>query len=139
MVLPLERVTAAEIVVLRTIHGNDAVRKIKYIGDRPVTDSVEFARLMKKYEFTIDGTHVVPYCYPGASPILPQEVPMVQRSAEQRMAEDAKTVTKDELEAEDILLKEPVSVDDDEDDDAGDYNDPPPDAAEDVMLDDKAA
>lgn len=142
MQLPLPKVTAAEVFVLRAIHGDDAVVKIKYIGDRNVDDAVEFARLMKKYEMAqLNGQSIVEQCFPGINPILPQEVTKPVRTAKTRMVEDDQIKRPDELEADDVMLKKPVDITRDEDADADDL--PPAEGVEDeeendVMLDDDA-
>jgi hypothetical protein len=141
MVLPLDRVTAAEIVILRQVHGNDAVIRIKHIGERNVQDAVEFARLAKKFEGhkVEGGGNIVAMAFPGAAPILPQEVPPIPRSAEQRAVEDVKPMTKAQIEAGDELLSEPVALDSGEDDDSPlEFESDPPES-DDVLLEEKAA
>ena len=140
MQLPLARVTAAEIVILRLVHGSDSVIKIKHIGERPVTDSQEFSRLAKKFEgHKIEGGgSIVALAFPGAAPILPSEVPAITRTVEQRAAEDSQVLSKDQTEAGDELLPEPVAIDENEEvDEVPEVHGQDADADE--LLDDRAA
>lgn len=64
-----EPVTAAEIVILRRVHGDDAVRGIKLLGSKNREYQKEYDRLVKTY-----GRHKVEAAFPGARPILPQNL-----------------------------------------------------------------
>lgn len=64
-----EEVTAAEIVILRGIHGDDAIKSIKPLGNKNRTYQKEFDRLQRAY-----GKAKVAKSFPGARPILPQKL-----------------------------------------------------------------
>lgn len=64
-----EPITAAEIVILRNIHGDDAVRQIKPLGNKNREYDKEYKRLLKQY-----GRKKLEQAFPGARPILPQKL-----------------------------------------------------------------
>lgn len=64
-----EEITAAEIVLLRRIHGDDAVRGIKSRGNKNREYAKEYDRLLRIY-----GRKKVESAFPGASPVLPQKL-----------------------------------------------------------------
>lgn len=64
-----EPVTAAEIVILRKIHGDDAVKNIKPLGNKNRPYQKEFDRLLRAY-----GPRKVEASFPGARPVLPQKL-----------------------------------------------------------------
>ena len=133
MQLPLPRVTAAEIVVLRRIHGDDAVVKIKYIGDRNVSDAEEFARLANKYQMATENNQpIVALCYPGAAPVLPQEITKPAKTFTDRKSAEFTNLRPDELAETDKMLETPVALDASEDDDGDDL--PSADAMDDDIL-----
>lgn len=61
--------TAAEIVILRDIHGSDAVRGIKLEADIKRPYQTEYDRLMARY-----GRKKLEKSFPGARPVLPEKL-----------------------------------------------------------------
>lgn len=61
-------VTAAEVAVLRAIHGEEAVHDIEPIGDEPVSQRDELDRLRQTYGRASDGESrsIVGLLFPGA-------------------------------------------------------------------------
>lgn len=59
-------VTAPEAVVLRHLHGNDALVNVKFLEDRSVSNAEEIERLKMTY-----GDDVFAKVFPGALPSLP--------------------------------------------------------------------
>lgn len=136
MQLPLPRVTAAEIVVLRRIHGDDAVVKIKYIGDRQVSDAEEFARLANKYQMATEGNQpVVGLCYPGSAPILPREITKPAKTYAERRAAEVTVLRPDEIAENDKMLANPIPLDEQEDDEGDELPTADPEET-DVLLED---
>lgn len=116
MVLPLERVTAAEIYLLRYIHGQDAVVRIAQIGTRNISDMEELSRLRNKYRLAVSTdekkTPLVDILWPGISPVLPHEVVRPQKSAptrRTRLNDDSQ-----KREYKDDMLDRPVPLDSNE-------------------------
>lgn len=67
-----EGITVPEVLVLRAIHGNDAVVNITATEGRNVSQKAEFDRLAQKYRVrTSDDKALVPSLFPGAIPQLP--------------------------------------------------------------------
>lgn len=64
-----EEVTASEILILQQIHGSDAVRKIKPLGNKQREYQKEYDRLVRSY-----GPRRVQAVFPGARPVLPQKL-----------------------------------------------------------------
>lgn len=61
--------SAAEIVILRNIHGDDAVRAIKIQGEHNRPYQVEYDRLLNRY-----GRKKLEKAFPGSRPVLPQKL-----------------------------------------------------------------
>lgn len=79
-------VTAAEIVLLRAIHGNDAVNDIRHTANVNRTDRAERARLAGRYTMTSPkgtkrGDELVREFLGIESQPLPQEPPAVEVAA----------------------------------------------------------
>lgn len=64
--IPKDGVTPAEILLLRSIHGGDAVAEVQSRGNDKRTHSGEIQRLRDAY-----GEKVVAAAFPGLSPTLP--------------------------------------------------------------------
>lgn len=62
-------ITAAEILILRNIHGDDAVRSIKTLGEVNREYNKEYERLLFTY-----GRKKVQAAFPGNRPVLPQKL-----------------------------------------------------------------
>lgn len=67
--VPRYRVTAAEIAVLQTIHGADAVIEIRPVGAVPANHRAERERLRRLYGRAKDGSNraIVDSMFPGAA------------------------------------------------------------------------
>lgn len=61
--------TAAEILILRAVHGDDAVRGLEFLEQKNRQYQLEYDRLVKKY-----GRRKVESSFPGARPVLPQSL-----------------------------------------------------------------
>lgn len=61
--------TAAEIIILRRVHGDDAVKAIKPVGSKNREYQKEYDRLVQRY-----GRRKVEDAFPGARPVLPQSL-----------------------------------------------------------------
>lgn len=61
--------TAAEILILQTIHGSDAVRGIVKQGTKQVEYQKEYDRLLRTY-----GRKYLLKVFPGVRPILPEKL-----------------------------------------------------------------
>lgn len=67
-----EGISVPEVLVLRAIHGNDAIVNITATEGRNVSQKAEFDRLAQKYRVrTSDDKALVPSLFPGAIPQLP--------------------------------------------------------------------
>jgi hypothetical protein len=67
-------ITVAEVLVLRELHGFDAVTDVKVVGTLRRSAPEELARLKTKYDWNRQGigqVQVVPKIFPGARPSLP--------------------------------------------------------------------
>lgn len=73
MVCPKENVTPAEIVVLKAIHGEDAVIEIESTKMDKTGHADELNRLRDEYTVRLDGSGelLVDKLFPGARPQLP--------------------------------------------------------------------
>lgn len=69
-------VSAAEIIVLRAIHGDESVFDIKPAGDQPLDPRAELKRLKETYKGAQDGDgrSIIDNVYPGAAPALPLSI-----------------------------------------------------------------
>lgn len=138
MTVPKRFVTAAEIAVLQTIHGNDAVLQIEPTGTVKRTMRVERARLDKEY--SSDAKRKEKLCpvaaiYPGAAARLFQRIDELQLSSAQfkpgMAPEGIDQRGEDELQAvQEGLLLADGSIDEDalEDFNAADAGPAPADA-----------
>lgn len=61
--------TASEIMILRHIHGDDAVRGIVVQGNKNIEYQKEYDRLLKRY-----GKKKLTAVFPGARPVLPEKL-----------------------------------------------------------------
>lgn len=143
MVLPLEKVSAAEVYIMRAVHGDDAVIRIVRVGERKISNAQEISRLRKKFRLAMDDkkVNIIDKLWPGISPQLPTFVEKPVRAKPERPyvagprdKEFAKEVY------EDTLLDKPIALDADEfagenEDDLG-PEPPPDDSGEDDPLDD---
>jgi hypothetical protein len=64
-----DELTAAEILILRQVHGDDAVRGITPRGNRQIEYQKEYDRLLRKF-----GKRKLEAAFPGARPVLPQKL-----------------------------------------------------------------
>lgn len=64
-----EDLTASEIVILRRIHGDDAIKGIKLVGRENREYQKEYERLIRRF-----GRRKVEDAFPGARPVLPQNL-----------------------------------------------------------------
>src|SRR5215813_6763116 len=72
-----DRVTIAEIIVLRAIHGQDAVRNIKAISGRSghmIGNVAEKERLIDIYGRSKDGLALIEQLFPGYDPRMPSSL-----------------------------------------------------------------
>lgn len=97
-----EHVTAAEIVLLRSVHGNDAVTEIKHVANVNRSDRAERARLAKLYTKTSPqgvkrGDALVREFLGLESTPLPDDPPVVESAVK---ADEFETVVED---AEEIV------------------------------------
>lgn len=85
-----EGLTAAEIIILRNIHGGDAVRNIepRTMSRRPYDE--EYKRLTDFY-----GAKTVQSCFPGAQPELPMELRGVKVTEPKAIGPNNKNRTKE--------------------------------------------
>lgn len=72
------KVTPAEMLVLRRLHGDDAVVETKITGSKKISNKEELDRIKEIYvdrfgSSNPDRPNVVKELFPGASPNLPQE------------------------------------------------------------------
>lgn len=67
--VPKYGVTASEIAVLRSIHGDESVTDVEVVGEVPRTGREERTRLMEAYGHAEDGngTKIVVGLFPGAA------------------------------------------------------------------------
>lgn len=85
-----EDLTAAEIIILRRTHGDDAVKAIRRIDSQGREYQKEYDRLVRKY-----GRRKVEDAFPGARPVLPQNL------------KDIGIVTKDGYINDEVVAKGP--------------------------------
>ena len=69
-------VTAAEIAVLRAIHGEDAISDVEPLGDIVVTGREERQRLFDLYGSALDGTGrpIISVVFPGVTARLTERL-----------------------------------------------------------------
>ena len=87
--VPKDEVTAAEVTILRYIHGDDAVLEIKPVGDIDRSDVAELDRLRETYGQTGDGDVISPrkdivskLFGIGATAALPKALPGIELPTE---------------------------------------------------------
>ena len=122
--------TAAEIVILRDIHGSDAVRGIKLESDIKRAYQAEYDRLKARY-----GGKKLEKSFPGARPVLPEKLADVGilfdkagKSVNETVAKgpntkDRKTLKEQEIESKSVEKGKAAKADlgiDDEDEDGDD-------------------
>lgn len=129
-VVPKYNITAAEIAVLRHIHGEEAVQDIEPAADINRTSRVERQRLVEAYGRRIDGRFASPAVdalFPGAAARvfetldeldLPDEFYKAERRVKSRTAPKAT-----EAPVAEDPAGEPVPTGEEPDDGIGDIND----------------
>lgn len=80
-------VTPAEVIVLRFLHGPDAVRDLKKTGDVDRPNASEMRRLAEFYDaHREDDKRVLPKLFPGVRPSLPKK--FSELATEEDLADD---------------------------------------------------
>jgi hypothetical protein len=92
-----EDVTPADIVIMRQIHGTDAVANIE--ATRESRDSA--VKLRQRLKDTY-GEKVFARCYPGLTPILPRDLGEAGLREDGRSLEDVAAEEADELDAAEV-------------------------------------
>ncbi len=86
-----ENLSAPEVLVLRHVHGEDAVLDLKQTDDRPVSNQAERQRLEQEYPPTTDENgevrHILPALFGALYAPLPTSLPDVTEIAEPPAAE----------------------------------------------------
>lgn len=123
--VPKQNVSAAEIAVLRAIHGEDSVKDVAPAGERNVSNRAELTRLLERYEKE-PGKGPVSQLYPGAGARLLTRlsdlgIPDEFYKAEKRAAPP--TPPSEDEEPEDEPEEAPVVEDDEDADGVGEMND----------------
>lgn len=87
---PSAPVTVAEVVMLRTLHGHDAVTDIRPAKTVKRTNGQELERLRAKYDRNHQGEDLPPVqrVFPGARPVLPKTLEEILGEADMDEAED---------------------------------------------------
>lgn len=99
--VPMDRVTAAEITVLRLIHGDEAVQEIEPVGEVPTNHAAERARLLRKYGKMVNGQEVmVSRLYPGVGSRVTEKLTDIVPSIPEEFYKAIRRVTPTKFDAE---------------------------------------
>lgn len=115
--------TASEIMILRHIHGDDAVRGIVVQGNKNIEYQKEYDRLLKRY-----GKKKLTAVFPGARPVLPEKLAdvgiIVQKDGHAKDEVIAKGPNNQDrkTEKEKELEKNAVEVDNEDEDSDEDFS-----------------
>lgn len=103
-------ITPSEVVVLRAIHGEDAVTNIKILGTIERRNRDERARISNLYGNAVDGNqnNVVQALFPGAAARVFETFAQLELD-ESFYAEESKHAGAVEAESTDILFNEPIT------------------------------
>lgn len=73
----IDGITVPEVIVMREVHGFDAVTDIKVVGNVKRSGPEEVKRLSDKYDWNRNGENaqpIIPKLFPGARPNLPTTI-----------------------------------------------------------------
>lgn len=82
----IDEITVPEVLVLRHVHGFDAVTEIEVVGNIKRSNADEVERLRARYDWNRTGEDakpVIPQIYPGARPNLPQTLKEISPEIEE--------------------------------------------------------